>query len=60
MDWKQIRQVIQTQGMQLLSGLLVLVVGFFLVHWVLKLSRNRLEKIKIEPTVKSFLNRTGD
>ena len=56
MDWKQIRQVIQTQGMQLLSGLLVLVVGFFLVHWALKLSRNRLEKIKIEPTVKSFLN----
>lgn len=55
MSWEKLGETIQTQGLRLLSGLLVKAIGIFLVHWILRLSKNRLVKIKLEPTVASFL-----
>ncbi len=49
-------QMIQTQGMKLLGGIIVLVVGFFLVHWAMKLLARSKRMAKIEPTLKGFLD----
>jgi small conductance mechanosensitive channel len=56
MDLANLGTYLQEQGVNLLRGLLVLAAGFFLVSWVLKFSKNRLHKIRIEPTLESFLN----
>ena len=56
MNWTDLEHVIQTQGLKLLSGLVVLVIGIFLVHWIQKLTGRYLKKIKVEPTLESFLN----
>ena len=47
---------LKTQGVQLLRGLLVLVIGFFLVHWVLKLYDKRKKRVPIEATVWKFID----
>ena len=44
------------QGVFLLRGILVLVVGFFIIHWVFKLLGRNQKYIKIEPTLKGFLD----
>ncbi len=46
---------LQTQGIQLLKALLVLAVGLFLVHWIIRIVDSRQEKLHIEPTLKGFL-----
>ena len=56
MSWEKLGDLIQTQGINLLSGLLVLAAGFILVKYLLKISSRYLKKIKIEPTLESFLN----
>ncbi len=55
MTFEDIALIIKTQGIKLLYGLLVLVIGFFLVHWILKLVKKWSEKRNIDSTVKSFL-----
>ena len=56
MDMEHILQLLQTQGLRLLSGLAVLAVGFFLAHWIVELmDRGRL-LAKMEPTLKGFLD----
>ena len=47
---------LEEQGLNLLRGLLVMAVGFFLIDWILKFAKGRLQKLKIEPTLESFLN----
>ena len=42
-------------GMNLVSGILVLVVGFFLVHWIGKLLKHNKKFLAIEPTLRGFL-----
>ena len=56
MDLEKLGTYLQEQGLNLLRGLLVLAVGFFLVDWVIKFAKGRLQKLKIEPTLESFLN----
>ena len=56
MDFSAIREFLTTQGINLLRGLAVLIVGFFIVHWVLKLVRRDQKYIRIEPTLKGFLD----
>ena len=52
---ESIIETLQTQGIKLLGGILVLVVGIFLTRWIMKLvMRNKLFA-KIEPTLKGFL-----
>ncbi len=42
-------------GINLFSGILVLVVGFFLVHWIGKLLKHNKKFLAIEPTLRGFL-----
>ncbi len=55
MDWSIIREIVEKQGMKLLSGLIVLAVGFFLTHWILKFVARNQRFVRIEPTLKGFL-----
>ena len=47
---------LQTQGMNLLNGLIVLAVGFFLAHWFFKIVGRKQAIIRIEPTLRGFLD----
>ncbi len=42
-------------GMKLLGGILILVVGFFLVHQVTKMLKHNKKFLAIEPTLRGFL-----
>ncbi len=55
MDLNQIVNVLQTQGMHLFSGLLVLVAGLFIARWVVRLLERSRKFIRIEPTLRGFL-----
>ena len=55
MDWDSIKNFLTTAGFSLLRGLLVLVVGLFLVHWAMKLFDRYDHKLKIEPTLRGFI-----
>ena len=56
MNWEKIGEYIQTQGISLLRGLLVLGVGLFLINWIQKIAQKHLKKISIDPTLETFLN----
>ena len=56
MDFESIGAYMKTQGIFLLRGILVLVVGFFIVHWVLKLVGRNQKYIRMDPTLKGFLD----
>ncbi len=56
MDWNQMINYLQESGINLLRGLLVLAAGFFLIKWIIKFAHNRMRRIKIEPTIESFLS----
>ena len=47
--------IIEAQGMKLLGGILILVIGFFLIHWTMKFLKRNDRFVKIEPTLKGFL-----
>lgn len=47
--------IIEAQGMKLLGGILILVIGFFLIHWAMKFLKRSDRFVKIEPTLKGFL-----
>ena len=55
-NWTDLGNVIQVQGLKLLSGLVVLGVGLFIVRWIQKIPERYLNKIKAEPTLITFLN----
>ena len=42
-------------GIHLLYGVLILVIGLVAVHWLMRLIRRYESRVKLEPTVKSFL-----
>ena len=46
---------LEEAGMNLLSGILVLVIGFFLVHWIGKLLKRNKKLLTVEPTLRGFL-----
>ena len=54
-DIETVIKIAQEQGMKLLGGIAIVIVGFFLIHWLMKiLTRNdRLERI--EPTIRGFI-----
>ena len=56
MNYEDLVSYIKVQGVFLLRGILVLVVGFFIIHWVFKLLGRNQKYIKIEPTLKGFLD----
>ena len=55
MDFSGIKEIILNQGVNLLGGIIALVVGLFLVHWLFKLISRSAQFKKIEPTVRGFL-----
>ena len=55
MDWTAIKNFFTTAGMDLLRGLVILVIGFFLVHWIVKFIERNEHKMKIEPTLRGFV-----
>ena len=48
-------KIIEAQGMKLLGGILILVVGFFFIHWTMKFLKRSDKFVKIEPTLRGFL-----
>ena len=48
-------KILETQGVKLLGGIIVLIVGFFLTHWIMKFVTRKDAFTKIEPTLKGFL-----
>ena len=48
-------RIAQEQGMKLLGGIIVLIIGFILVRWVMKFLTRNDRLSKIEPTIKGFL-----
>ena len=48
-------KIIEEQGMKLLGGIIVILVGFFIVRWVMKLITRSEGFKKIEPTIRGFL-----
>ena len=55
MNIDSIIDFLKTAGMDLLRGILVLAVGFFLVHWIGKLLTNNKKLLAVEPTLRGFL-----
>ena len=58
MDREKVLTFLETQGVNLLRGLLVLAVGFFLVHWLLRfIERSKgFQRVRMEPTLKGFVH----
>ncbi len=52
---QDIINILKTSGMNLFYGLLILVIGFFLIHYIMKFLNRKENAIKLEPTVKGFL-----
>lgn len=52
---KEIIDILKTSGINLLYGLLILAVGFFLIHYIMKLLNRKEILSKLEPTVRGFL-----
>ena len=48
-------EILKTSGIQLLYGILILVIGFFLIHYIMKFLEKRGTLIKLEPTIRGFL-----
>ena len=51
----RIMQIIETQGVKLLGGILTLAAGFFLTHWLMKFLRRSRHFDKVDPMLKGFL-----
>lgn len=56
MSLEKIGGYVQTQGLNLLRGILVLIIGILLVNWIQKFLSKHIKKVSIEPTLESFLN----
>ena len=54
-DGQKVLTFFETQGVNLLRGILVLTVGLFLVHWIMKLIEKSNRFVHIEATLKGFL-----
>ena len=52
---EEIINIVKTSGVNLLYGILILAVGFFLIHYIMKVLNRKEALIKLEPTVKGFL-----
>ena len=55
MNWESIKNFFTTAGMDLLRGLIILVIGFFLVRWIVKIIERNEHKMKMEPTLRGFV-----
>ena len=54
MDFSEIKTIVMDAGTNLLFGIIILVVGLFLVHWIVKLLSTRKIYHKLDPSLASF------
>ncbi|MBQ9198205.1 MAG: mechanosensitive ion channel [Clostridia bacterium] len=55
MSGEKLINFLETQGVNLLCGLLVLAAGLFLVRWILRFMERSDKYVRLEPTLKGFL-----
>ena len=51
----QLIQVLQSQGIRLFAGLVVLVIGLFIAHWVVRFMERSRKIVGVEPTLRGFI-----
>ena len=56
MNTVSVIEFLKTSGVHLLQGIVVMIVGFFTVHWVLKLLEKNNKLTKMDSTIRSFLH----
>ena len=56
MDFSDISHIVQEQGLKLLTGILVLVLGLSLAHWVMKFLGKNDRFSRLDPTLRGFLH----
>ena len=54
MDIEKIKEFFTSAGVNLLLGIIILVVGFFLIHWFMKFLKKSKAFAKLDPTLHSF------
>ena len=52
---ESIVDILKTSGINLLYGILILVIGFFLIHYIMKFLDKKVALVKLEPTIRGFL-----
>ena len=57
MNAGNILKLLEEQGMRLFGGLMVLVAGCFIAHWIVKLLGRSRKFVRIEPTLRGFLEK---
>ena len=58
MDLEKIKSFLATAGADLLKGIIIVVVGLFLVHWLVKFLKKSKRFSKLEPSLQTFLINT--
>ena len=54
MDFESLKTFLTTAGVNLLFGILILVVGIFIVHWIVKFLKKSKAFAKLDPSLSSF------
>ena len=54
MDFSELKTIVMDAGVNLLLGIIILVVGLFLVHWIVKLLTSRKLFQRLDPSLASF------
>ena len=54
MDFSELKTIVMDAGLNLLLGIIVLVLGLFLVHWIIKLLSGSKPFQKLDPSLQSF------
>ena len=54
MDIEKIKSFLTSAGVNLLMGIIILVVGFFLIHWLVKFLRRSRAFVKLDQSLQSF------
>ena len=54
MDFESLKTFFTSAGVNLLMGIIILVVGFFIVHWLAKFLRKSKVFTKLDPSLQSF------
>ena len=54
MDLEKLKSFFTSAGVNLLMGIIILVVGFFVIHWLIKFLRRSKALAKLDPSLQSF------
>ncbi len=54
MDFESLKAFVTTAGVNLLFGIIIIVVGLFVVHWFIKFLKQSKAITKLEPSLQSF------